>query len=155
MATENDLDPIIELQRQQQEIEENLRHQSLKLEAEQRRLMEERRPFLELREKHKILAETIERVKTARPKILEKAAEWRQKVDLYLSESTLVNIDFSQMAAAWPDLARAEFLLPHIDRWLSEKSNDLAALDAELVALEKQHRSPAILKWLGKGRYHA
>jgi hypothetical protein len=151
MATEDELDPLIELQRQQQEIEEKVRQQTSKLEAEQRRLMEERRPFLELQEKHRLLAESIERLKTARTKVLEDAAEWRQKVDLYLSSSPLpVNIDFSQMAAAWPHLARAEFVLLYIDRWLKEKSNDLAALDAELVAFEK--RGPAILKWLGKGR---
>jgi len=152
MATETDIDPIDELTRRQKEIEENARAEAAKLEVERARLIEERRPLNELQQKRLELAQKIEHVKKLRPGIEEKAAEFRQIVDRYLASDSKPNIDLTPLLTAWPHLANAEGSLPHVDRWLKQKSSELAAIDAELVALTNRHRSPSILSWVGKGR---
>jgi hypothetical protein len=158
MATENenDLDPIEELGRQQREIEEKARTEAAKLEVERARLIEQRRPLNELQQKRHELAAKIERVKKARPLIEENATEFRQIVDRYLSYDTVgiggSVIDLTQTITAWPRLANAASTLPHVDRWLKEKSNELAAIDAELVALANKYRAQGVLSWLLKGR---
>ena len=129
--------------RQQKKIEEKARTESAKLEEERARLIEERRPLNELQQKRLDLAGKIARVKKARPRTEENAAEFRRIVDCYLSSDTLEIIGLSRTITAFPHLANAEASLPHVDRWLKKAENDLAALDAELAVLATKYRAQA------------
>src|SRR5205807_1845869 len=131
--------------------EEKARQEGSKLEAERHRLIQERRPLLELQEKRRLLAEKLELARTCRPLVVKNAAEFRQTINRYFDAlHPGYTPDLSQLITNLPHLANAERTLEQMDRCITEKETELAALDAELAALANKHRS-GVLNWL-KGR---
>lgn len=150
MAKQNEVplgDPVEELWRQQTEIEEAAREQAATLQKEREALIDARRPAYALQDRRNLLAETIDRVKAERPRIVEQIAELDRLAErVFTSQTGQMNL--FHLLGNRPDLATADLTLHHMDRFLLQKESELATIESELRELANKHRFPGLLKWV-------
>ena len=138
-----------EIQRRQHELKTKLEAELAALEIEKERAGLIRAPFAQLTRKRDEIIARMDRAKRGRVKAVAMHKEYESMLDSSLFELDHEHLEPHSIGAIntmRPDLAAAEQLIPHIDRWLKTKQAELDAINKQREDYAKANGLEYLLK---------